>query len=242
MSATDNPPDEKSQAQPKCELRPSSPTVESLAATLLALGVLPADGAGVPQELATKALGDLSYEISKKTKQLITWGSAAGGGAGLVGSIVAGVRGASDSVLIALVLGTAVILTGGVYGLARVLDGDVRGRSAVSTATVQARSAITTALLNVYFCRDAVHGDNEGAPGTTSSAQGREKQTNRDRPSTATLLSALAAFDSHVTVTTLEDRSVVHGVRWGDKQRLELMLAGEKWVPAEKVLSLTAKR
>jgi hypothetical protein len=51
-------------------LLPAQPTVDSLAKTLLALGVLPSDVSGVPQELATKALGDLSLEITKKTKAL----------------------------------------------------------------------------------------------------------------------------------------------------------------------------
>jgi hypothetical protein len=216
-------------------LLPAQPTVDSLAKTLLALGVLPSDVSGVPQELATKALGDLSLEITKKTKALITWGSAGGGGAGIVGTIVAGAQGANDSVLVALAFSTAIVLAAGVYGLARVLDGDVRGRSSTSTAAVEARGLITKSLIEAYVAGGPAKLE---AAKTTKGSDAEEGH----RPSEAMLLSTLAAFDSHVTVTTLDDRSVVHGVRWGDTKRLEVLLANDKWVDADKIVALSAKR
>jgi hypothetical protein len=86
-----------------------------VAATLLAIGIHDARAEGVPQQLATKAmLDDLALEITKKTKTLISLGSAGGAGAGIVGSVVAALNDAPDSVLVALVAGTSVIVATGV--------------------------------------------------------------------------------------------------------------------------------
>lgn len=214
-------------------LLPPEPTVDSVAKTLLAIGVLPADVSGVPQELATKALGDLSLEITKKTKNLITWGSAGGGGAGIVGTIVAGTQGANDSVLVALAFSTAIVLAAGAYGLARVLDGDIRGRSSTSTAAVQARGLITKSLIDAYGVETS-----RAKAATTEVSDSVEER----RPSEAVLLSALAAFKSRLTVTTLDEQSIVNGIRWGDSKRLQVQLANDRWVDVDKVVALSATR
>ena len=214
----------------------TSPTDDSLAATLLAVGVLPANAAGVPQELATQAiLDDLALEVTKKTKNLITWGSAGGAGAGIVASFFAWSAEAGDSVIIALVIGTAIVIAAGTHGLARVMDGDVRGRSSVSTATVEARGLIAKSLIEAY----ATEAKGKGV-GSVQTPLGAD-QPLKVLPE-ATILSLLAAFNSGVEVRTGDDEYRVKGARWGDAKKLQLRTTTDEWIDADKVTGISGAR
>lgn len=212
------------------EARPSAINDAELVELLKKLSLLPKEAE--PQEAGSSAvIENYELEITKITRRLITWGSAGGAGAGVIGAVLAAIN-KSDSTLAVTIAATAVVIASGLLALARVMDGDVRGRASAGTAAVEARGVVVRAWVETHKAVD----DGKASPAASQLSDRASK------PTESQLLLTLAQYGNQLNVTTDQGVSPVTGVRWTVGQGLEVKLTyGETdWVKGSEVTAFTA--